>query len=630
MKCNECGFEIPDNSNVCPKCGKAIADNAKSGIALKKSAAPKEAPKEAAQTPMPNAAAPMTAPNAAAPKPMPNAAPKAAAPLIIRADSAESYIFYLQKHFFVGLLTVVLAVLLIVTAAVNVVSFVTRIDLTQFVVVKEYGYNGSGYVSYDIDRDLILEKVFGVDDYDDLSEDDEEVYDDLVHSLKSAITGNSPTTELSNGDMVEYTIEDIKDISDSTGLKFKNKDTISYTVSNLNPPVQLKVSDLFDVSFAGYEGSGGIILTAKEKSDGHYAETGYGNSFYIDGDVSAAVDVKDITEATLKNNDTVELSLVASDDNDTLRSEYGFYIEPDFTESFTVEGLSTSEEIDVFSKLEISVAGVDGEAKVTYKWDSSVVNAEMSDDGKPVLSARSEDSNYFSVYNKSTYGSFPLLTFSGNKDSSVKYSNDYDSFSIEASKTRDISGGDTIEFKITSGYDEIEGDEYSDHGYKFKETSYTYEVDSASLDRYLTSSKQLTKENVSAYGEAVKEEAEAYLKDNWSEVVHGSYSFHCYDQTINSTAIESRVFMAKTSYYSNSYTLWYVYTFKVTDSETPKEQTVALVASVSNPLINTADSTISTLDTISFSSYDSAEDAISSLEKYKKNKDYGFAEFSFV
>ena len=88
--------------------------------------------------------------------------------------------------------------------------------------------------------------------------------------------------------------------------------------------------------------------------------------------------------------------------------------------------------------------------------------------------------------------------------------------------------------------------------------------------------------------------------------------------------------MAKTSYYSNSYTLWYVYTFKVTDSETPKEQTVALVASVSNPLINTADSTISTLDTISFSSYDSAEDAISSLEKYKKNKDYGFAEFSFV
>ena len=139
MKCNECGFEIPDNSNVCPKCGKAIADNAKSGIALKKSAAPKEAPKEAAQTPMPNAAAP---------KPTPNAAPKAAAPLIIRADSAESYIFYLQKHFFVGLLTVVLAVLLIVTAAVNVVSFVTRIDLTQFVVVKEYGYNGSGYVSY--------------------------------------------------------------------------------------------------------------------------------------------------------------------------------------------------------------------------------------------------------------------------------------------------------------------------------------------------------------------------------------------------------------------------------------------------------------------------------------------------
>ncbi|MBQ2604175.1 MAG: zinc ribbon domain-containing protein [Clostridia bacterium] len=610
MKCNECGAAIPDNSTACPNCGKSITGNAPSGIALKKTAEP-------------NAAVQMSGTNSA----VQPAQPKTTGPIILRADSAESYIFYLQKKFFTRLFAAVLAVVLIVTAAINVVSFITRIDLTQFVTVTEYGYDGSGYVSYDIDRKMILENVFGVEDKDDLSEDQEDTYYKLLNSLESAIKSDSSNTGLSNGDLVEYNIKGIKDISKDTGLKFKNKDVISYTVSNLQSPVQLKVSDLFDVSFIGYEGSGGIKLTAKEGS--HYIETGYNNSFYIDGKVPATVAVKDLTEATLKNNDNVELSLVTSADNDALRSEYGFFIEPTFTESYTVEDLTTTEEIDVFSKLDISVAGVDGEAEVKYLWDSSVVEAEMGDDGKPVLSARSEDSRFFNVYNMTTYGSFPLITISNSDESSMKYSSNYDSFSIEASKTNNISGGDTIEFKITANGEEIDGDEFSDNGYKFKETSFTYEVESGSLDRYLTSSKQLTKDNTSAYGEVVREKAETYLKDNWSKAVHGSYSFRCYDQTINSTAIESRVFMAKTSTYSNTYTLWYIYVFKVTDSETPKEATVALVAAISNPLINSADSSLSTIDSISFESYESPEDAIASLEYYKKNKEYGFTEFSF-
>jgi len=587
MLCKKCGTNIPDDSRTCPYCGASVVSSGQ------------------------------------------NVDFDYMGKKVFRADSVDQYNYFMQKKFVSSLLTGIVAGVVIVVAAVNVVSFFGKADITQFVKIEEHGYQGNGSVSYTVDSSKVLNEVFGVENEYDLSSDESTVYYKLVSELNNSVSTQSATTGLSNGDKVIYNIEDIKKISEDTGINFKSKNSLEYTISNLTAPYQLKVSELFDVSFMGFDGAGRVNLALKNSDKFSYVNIVNNDTVSLDG-ANISVFSTDINSPTLKNGDTLNLALKTSADNDSLKENYGFYIDPDEKESFTVSDLTDSEEIDVFSKVNISIVGVDGDATAAYEWDNSSINQTVSSDSKPILAAYSENSNSFRVYRASGGNSSPLINIKNDEYDDYSYGGDYDNFNIDASKSNNITGGDTIEFKITANGEDISNDTYSDHGYTFKETTYTYEVKSGSLDRYLTSKKQLTKDNVRNYGEKVREEAEKYLKDNWSYVVHGSSSFHCYDQQIKDTMIESRVFLAKTSSYGNSYDMWYVYIFKVTDSETSKQKTVSLLANISDPLIKASDSSITTNSSIAFRGYESPEDAISSLNSYKRYDRYEFTEFSFV
>lgn len=567
MKCANCGTEMPDSETVCQACGTAV------------------------------------------PEPVP------AKPLIIREDTQESYVWYIQKKlvYLVGI--VIAAVIGLSIAAAFVSSLLSRVDVTKYLIITADGYDGYGTISYYLDDSALLCDVYDLEDSSELynlSSDDSAQAKKLVSALRNSISADSGLTNLSNGDSRVFTFNNLKDIGKMAGIKFKNRSQITYKVEKLLEATTIPLSDLFEVTFAGYNGAGCVVLAPGTSRQLPFSLSWYGDFFYIDQ--YKYTFTTSGNEGTLSNGDSFTLQIKGdSEAAGYLRSVYGIHLATEDAVEYSVAGLAESQKIDIFSMAELSVSGLDGEAKTQIHWKET--DKEIGD-----IRIVAEDSskNTFHIY---TTAAVPSSAFCFADD--VYYSDDPQriaTFYIDADKTKGIYSGDEITFRINASYyDNFAADTFASSGVVFDAIESRLTVDNTMVERYITSEKQVTKENVTALSETMKDSVAEYLKSNWSKIIHGNSGFVCYDQVIEEGPTGKEAYFVCTSSKSNSYTLWVLFTGKAKDSETTKAASFYILAQITNPTITAGDGDVISARSVDFSHYESMDDlkAASWYEKYE-------------
>ena len=584
MFCSNCGHKIPDNSNVCPDCGtwlKKPANAAQDAPAAQPTPAAQDVPAPQAAASQPTQQAPQENP-APQQAPQSNPAPQAAAPAAQDTPAAPKGPSFFEKNkkalIFGGIGLAALVVLIVVIAVI--VNLASRIDLTKYIDVSVDGYNGYGHVTYEVDSERLMKDAFGADSYDKLSLKNIEAWYALTNVT---IDTEGNVNNASNGDRITLKIKNLESIAKKSGVNLNGSDTIEYTVSGLEEPKSFSANDIFDAKFVGFDGSGCVELTLKDDGLPFNLTQSWGSNIYVDDYYSLSITTPG-TEGSLSNGD--EYRVAVKDDSyvsEWLLDKYGMFIDSETEAVFTVSGLETAGELDVFSLVDISISGTDGSAELKYHWNSLENSV-----GDFKVTADYEDSGYFTVYS-TVYVPDGTLVIRDENSSSAEAEDRYiASFSISADKTWGISGGDTIKLTIQNYYDDIQPDTFASSGLIFKEVSKEITVDSSTLDRYVTSDKQLSKDNVTALAADVAENVTEYIKNNWSYTVHNSWSFTCYDQEVTSCTPSSRAYLVCTSTYNNSYVLCIPYECKVQDSETDGEKTIYIIACVYSLMTNAA------------------------------------------
>lgn len=543
MKCANCGTEIPDSETLCQNCG------------------------------------------AAAVEPAPVSEPVPAKPLVIREDTEESYVWYIQKKlvYLVGIVAAAVVCLSIAGAFIS--SLMSRVDVTKYLMITADGYDGYGTIDYYLDEDALLCDVYDLEDTTqlyDLSSEEREQGRKLVSALKNSIFADSSLTNLSNGDSRVFTFNNLKNIEKSVGVKFKNKDQITYKVETLMQPTTIGVYDLVDVTFTGYSGAGCVVLQQSTSRQLPFTMYGYGENLYIDGYTYTFATSGN--EGTLSNGDSFSIRIKENSEAAAyLRSAYGIHLATNEEITYPVEGLAESQKIDIFAMAELSVSGLDGEAKTQINWKET-----EKEFGDIRVTAENASGNTFYIY---TTAMIPTSPFGFEEE---YYSSDdakrIATFYINADKTKGIYSGDEITFHISASYfDDLTADTFASSGVIFETLESKLTVDNTMVERYITSEKQVTKENIIALSENMKDSVGEYLKKNWSQIVHGNSGFVCYDQVITEGPAASKAYFVCTSSKSNSYTLWVLFTGKAKDSETTKDATFYIVAQITNPTIIAGD-----------------------------------------
>lgn len=573
MKCANCGTEMPDSETVCQTCGAAAAE------------------------------------------PAPVSEPVPAKPLIIREDTQESYVWYIQKKlvYLVGIVVAAVIGLSIIGAFIS--SLMSRVDVTKYLMITEDGYDGYGTIGYYLDEDALLCDVYDLEDRSqlyDLSSEDREQAQKMVSALRNSISADSSLTNLSNGDSRVFTFNNLKDIEKTVGIKFKNKSQVTYKVEKLMEATTIGVYDLFDVTFTGYNGAGCVVLQQSTSRQLPFGLSWYGETFYIDH--YAYTFLTSGNEGTLSNGDSFTLQIKGDSEAAAyLRSAYGIHLATDEKIEYPVEGLAESQKIDIFSMTELSVSGLDGEAKTQIQWKET--EKEFGD-----IRVVAEDPSYgtFHIY---TTAAVPSSAFCF--ADAVYHSDDPQriaTFYINADKTKGIYSGDEITFRIdASYYDNFAADTFASSGVIFEAIESKLTVDNTMVERYITSEKQVTKENISALSETMKDSVAEYLKKNWSQIIHGNSGFVCYDQVITEGPAASKAYFVCTSSKSNSYTLWVLFTGKAKDSETTKDASFYIVAQITNPTITAGDGDAISARSVDYSYFKSMEKLQGSswYEKYE-------------
>jgi len=572
MKCANCGTEMPDSETVCQTCGAPVLP------------------------------------------PVPEPAP--AKPLIIREDTEESYVWYIRKKL-VYIIGIIMAAVIGLSVAGSFVSaLMSRVDVTKYLTITADGYDGYGTISYYLDEDALLCDVYDLEDRSqiyDLSSEDRTQAQKMISALKNSISADSGLTNLSNGDSRVCTFNNLKDIEKTVGIKFKNKSQITYKVEKLLEATTIGVYDLFDVSFTGYNGAGCVVLTPGTSRQLPFSLSWYGESFYIDHYTYTFLTSGN--EGTLSNGDKFALQIKGdSEAADYLRSVYGIHLATDEKIEYPVEGLAESQTIDVFSMVDLTVSGLDGEAKTRINWKET-----EKDFGDIHITAEDADSNTFYIYTNAAAPS-GTICFADEVSSSDKAQR-IATFYINADKTKGIYSGDEINFRISASYyDDFAADTFASSGVIFETIESKLTVDNTMVERYITSEKQVTKENITALSETMKDNVAEYLKKNWSQIVHGNSSFVCYDQVITEGPAASKAYFVCTSSKSNSYTLWVLFTGKAKDSETTKDASFYIVAQLTNPTITAGGGDTISARSVDYSYYKSM-DKLQESSWYEKYED---------
>lgn len=605
MFCSNCGKMLPENAKVCPFCGVKVeyslsddiqvssapaesspaqqgsAASADQAVSLQKGAVlvspapvPQEVPvQQVNPTPVPQM---NTVPQANT-VPQMNPAPEA-------ATAAPGFFEKNKKAVIFG--GIGLAALIIVVAAVIIiVNLASRVDLTKYINVSAEGYNGYGRVTYSVDSEKMLNEIYKVDSVGEMkSAKDIQAWSQLCN-VTFDVDGS--IKNVSNGDKVIIKIKNLEAIQKKSGVSLNGNDTIEYVVEGLEEPGAFSAQDIFEASFKGFNGAGCVELSVNDDKLPFNVRSSWGNSITVNDYCTVNIKTSE-NEGKLSNGDEFRVSLKADEYvSKTLLSDCGMYIDSDTEAVFTVSGLDEAEELDIFPYINIQASGVDGNARLTYHWDETEITV-----GNLVITADDENYSNFRISSKVQTPENPLTITDGDSSSSADDLKYIGSFYIEADKTNSISGGDTINLKVTNGYSEFGADEYASYGLIFSTVTKEMNIAGADLDRYITSAKKLNKDNILAFTDSMTDNVKKQILDNWSYYVYNTYSFTCYDQEITSCKPAGIAYFVCSSKRSNTYSLCVPLQCKVKDSELDGEKTIYIFMRVSSPLISGSTSEI--------------------------------------
>lgn len=625
MFCTNCGKQLPEEAKVCTNCGTRLEYIQTNNVSQDSLTSANSSPVQQASTTAENPSeslqksavlvseppasqeipAPAPAP-APTPAPVPNAAPASqgipayAPQAAVPAPAGPGGVKKNNKALIFGGIGLGVLIIGAFIAIVLILNLSNRIDLTKYIDVTVDGYNGYGRVTYEIDTEKMLNEIYKVDSIGELSSAKDIQTLSQLSNVTFDVDGS--IKNVSNGDKVTIKIKNLEAIQKKTGLSFNGNDTIEYTVEGLEEPSSFSANDIFEASFVGFNGAGCVELTINDDKLPFNMKSSWGNSITVNDYYYLNIKTSE-NEGKLSNGDEFKVTL-AEDDNlsDSLLSEYGMYIDSNTEAVFTVSGLEEAEEFDIFQYVEIKASGVDGSANLTYHWNETEISV-----GNIVVSVEDEAYSNFRLSSKVQTPENALVITDGESSDTNDELKNIGTFYIEADKSNSISGGDTINLKVTNGYSEIAADEYASYGLYFSNLTKEMNIDGADLDRFITSAKKVNKDNILAFSDTVTDMAKQQILDNWAYYVYNTYSFICYDQEITSCKPAGTAYFVCTSKSSNNYNLCIPFQCKVKDSELANEKTVYILMKVNSPLISAS------TDEIKADKYSISYDRIESL-----------------
>ncbi len=217
---------------------------------------------------------------------------------------------------------VVFTAIIIICVAVNAKK---TINLNDYVVITEKGYDGYGEIDIEIDWSAIEE------DYGDDIKFTPKAKKDTTGILQLVtpvslldwyITAEPESDNLSNGDVVKYSFKVNDEWEEYVKCKIKYTDA-TYTVENLKPLETFDIFEDAEVSFEGLNGEAKINFNIGYRYSRHFGS----NDFIIDK-----------TE-NLKNGDVVTITV----DEEAIKLHADFYHEvpAESSKQFKVSGLKT-------------------------------------------------------------------------------------------------------------------------------------------------------------------------------------------------------------------------------------------------------------------------------------------------
>lgn len=518
MFCENCGKQNPDGALFCEECGTRIAAEA---------------------TPAAPAA------------PVATAAPAKKFTVAGLIEKAKA-IHHKNKLVF----PIAGAVLVVAIALVIVFSILGKqVSMKNYLNITMEGYDGYGYMTYEFgdvtfglracgDKDSKEYKErkdsgesFLSFDKDDVSKDYRKKLEDaqdLVDSIDISyeLPEGKTNSNLSNGDVIKFTIEMDEDLAEELGLTIKDA-TFEYTVEGLKSLAKFDVLSYFDLKAEGYDGYGSVKLECNQsgtKQVGNITFEMVTGKSYIrwtdkDGNSSSIWVSIESDNYNLSNGDTVKIS--AGTSSDSLISDGVELIGVE--KECTVSGLQETTKVDLLQYYKVEFKGLNGSgtATVTPTQETLTVGDYVVDLATGEWTKDGEYVTYTRVWLNDDWG---------------------------------LSNDEKIQLKTDSN-------NYTLQEKGIKITTAELELTVSNLGTYLTALSEI--KDSSAYEAAGKQTVLDYLNDNWGSAVHdswfGSYSNQSIGDDIKLHKLVLTSPKSSTSYTKN--TLWMIFSVTVSDNQ---------------------------------------------------------------
>ncbi len=559
MFCEHCGKQVPDDALFCENCGAKLQ---------LEPAAPAQS------------------------VPIDEPVPQPAEPKVSLGTKLKT--LCQQKKWLLPTVAGVLVVIIVVAVIAGMLG--KQVTLSKYLKVEVSGYNGYGRVSYDLDYGSLGLRCLGekqytgykdwteadLDEIADIIQGAEQKYgskyditDQFIDSIivNEELPDGKTRRDLSNGDVIRYTIECDESLAKQLGITIKGEQ-YEYTVKDLPEADTYDLLQNFELCFSGYDGYGSAEVVCKKTGSitaGDITfETEVGADYVLysvkdgsDGRIRLYIDGNN---GQLKNGDTVALYADISED---ALSGSGVMLS-NIRAEYTVADLAQTQEADLMSHVQVNFEGIDGSgtATIVCEEDSFTVGELTFDLNNGRISAGDEyvSSIYFSL-----------------------------------SKSRSLSNDDKITLTISVYTDDLAR-------YGITVSSLEKEFTVSGLAHYVETLEQLDG-HLTEMVEAGKTIVSDYLNDDWGRAVHDSWRTYSSQQIGDDLKLYKTILTTpKSSTNSTRNTLWLIYS--VTLSDNTMDPTVYYFAvSENNIAINDAGELTRTASSATkYHGYDSYEE----------------------
>lgn len=287
-----------------------------------------------------------------------------------------------------------------VTETVEGLTEVQTIDVTEYVTVESWGFDGDGYCRTDIDRESLRSQAAqAIRRADDSAEAEEFIAQKLDGYLYDMYMEPYYFDGLKEGDEIKSQVK-LKNTEISPyGVRFEGGE-ISAKIENLAKTETLNLGDYLDAEFSGYNGVGSVEIILNQGK----LQEDLQRKFELDkrGCYGLLAEEADTAEEAQKaaadlerswrgyfrtelsktenltNGDT--LTLTSTGENEPVYfSGLGIYLEG-FSKEMTVENLEEPQDLDLAQALNVEFTGTCPKVRVnvtvandiSYKWDTSL------------------------------------------------------------------------------------------------------------------------------------------------------------------------------------------------------------------------------------------------------------------